>query len=319
MILAPGIYPDMPMADYLAIDALSSTPARTIIEECPRAAWWRSRLNPEREREESERMDIGTIAHSLLLEGDRSKIAVIDPADFPAKTTGAIPEGWTNASIRAARDNARASGLQPVLVADMVEIDSMVTVAHEFVGSLRTTEPAIWRAFQPDGGRSEVTIVWDDGGTLCKLRIDRAALDYGVAIDYKTSAMSVEPDRFGRAALSGMGYGFSAAWYCRGIKAATGAECDYVFLAQEVEAPYLCSLPGCDPARMALEKAKVATALRMWQECVRTGQWDGYPNRVCYPELPAWESAKFAEKFEAHGIPFDYAALTGRDKPEFLK
>ena len=70
--MTPGIYPNMPMAEYLAIDALSTTPVRTAIEECPRAGWWRSRLNPNRPREQSTEMDIGSIAHSVLLENSRA-------------------------------------------------------------------------------------------------------------------------------------------------------------------------------------------------------------------------------------------------------
>ena len=314
----PGMYLGMPMAEYLAIDALSKPPVQYALEECPRAGWWHSRLNPRRQREVSEAMDLGTIAHGVLLEGSTASAVIIDPADYPTKSNGNIPKGWTNNEIRAARDAARAAGKCPILLEDYAEVENMITVAQEFIGSLQTTEPAIWRAFQPDGGASEVTILWEENGQLCKLRTDRSALDFGVVIDYKTSAQSVEPGRFGRSMLAGStGYAFGAAWYRRGIRAETGINCDYVFLAQEKSPPYLCSLVGVDPAWMALAGAKVEAGLRLWAQCVRTGQWDAYPNRVCYPELPPWESARGEEMLA--GIPYDYATLTGRDKPEFLK
>ena len=79
--MKPGIYRDLPMADYLAIDALSTTPVRALIEECPRAGWWRSRLNPARPREVSNEMDLGTIAHGILLEGSTDGVVVIDALD----------------------------------------------------------------------------------------------------------------------------------------------------------------------------------------------------------------------------------------------
>ncbi len=313
-MFAPGIYEGLPMSAYLEIDALSTTPVRYLVDECPRAGWWHSRLNPQRPREVSGEMDVGTVAHSVLLENSWDCVAKIDPSDYPAKN-GNVPKGWTNDAIREARDNARGIGKCPILIDDLEPIENMVTVAREFIGSLQHTEPAIWRAFQPDGGKAEVTMVWDDGGTLCKLRTDIVSNDYGVVVDYKTGGMSVEPDRYGRTQL--LDKAFGAAWYRRGIKALTGVEPAYVFLCQEVEAPHLCALIGLDPSWLAMASAKVAMGLRMWQQCLRTGQWDGYPNRCVYPELPAWESSRFEEKMIGH--PFDYADLTGREKPEFLR
>ena len=204
--MTPGIYRDLPMSDYLAIDALSTTPVRALIDECPAAGWWRSRLNPNRPREVSAEMDIGTIAHGILLEGSTASVVVINPADYPTKSNGNIPKGWTNNEIRAARDAARAAGKYPILADDMREVNFMVDEARNFIDSLIGTEPAIYAAFQPHGGASEVTMVWQDAvGGLCKLRTDRIANDYGVVIDYKTSGQSVEPDRFARSSLSGMG------------------------------------------------------------------------------------------------------------------
>jgi len=293
----PGIYPTMPMAEYLALDALSATPVRYALDQCPRAGWFASRLNPERVREESEIFDLGTIAHRILLEGSTAGVAIINPEHYPTKSNGNIPKGWTNNEIRAARDLARLNGLQPILLADYAEVETMITVAREFIASLQTTEPAIWGAFQPDGGRSEVTMIWeDDDGLMCKLRTDRIANEHGVVVDYKTTGQSAEPERFGRAALSGLGYSFGAAWYRRGIEKLTGVVPAFVFLAQETAAPFLCSLPGLDPARIAYDDERVGAGIALWNRCLRTGQWDGYANRVCYPALPAWERAKWDER-----------------------
>jgi hypothetical protein len=307
----PGIYPNMPMADYLAIKALSNTPLRAIVDECPRAAWFASHLNPNPVRKQSDAMSLGTVAHGLLLEGSLDKLVVIDPLDHPAEKTGNIPDGWTNKSIRAARDDAIAAGKCPLLPEAYEAVRSMVTVALDFIGALQHTEPAIWRAFQPGGGMSEVTMVWQEGADIGKLRTDRISGDYSVVVDYKTSAMSVEPDRWGRTQMANLGHDFGAAWYRRGIKAATGQDATYVYLCQEVESPFLCSLVGLDPARMAFGDEKVAAALKLWEQCVRTGQWDGYPNRVCYPEMNQWERNRWDEKqgIGADGIPYDIADL----------
>lgn len=308
--MTPGIYPDLSMAAYLDIDALSCTPVRYLIDECPRAGWWRSRMNPNRPREESADMDIGTAAHAILLEGSRAGIVAINPADYPTKTTGNIPKGWTNDAIRAARDKARAEGKQPILTHDLQNIENMVYIAQEFIESLYHTEPAIWKAFQTDGGQSETVIVWEEDGIgPCKLRTDRNSLDWRVVCDYKTTGMSVEPDRFARSGIHGsLGYGFGAAWYRRGILAATGILPSYLWLAQETEAPYLCSLTGETPDGIALGDEKVAAGLKKWAECLRTGQWDGYVNRVCYVEAPPWERARWDERVVVGKDGIDYAS-----------
>lgn len=310
----PGVYPNLAMADYLAIPALSSGVARTLVDRCPRAAWHDSYLNPDRERHDTSATDLGTIAHGILLEGSTDKVKVIDPRDHPAEKTGNIPDGFTNKSIRQARDLARAEGLTPILLADFVAVQSMVDAAWEYLASVKQHEPAIHAAFQPDGGESEVTMVWQDGATLCKLRTDRISSNTDLIVDYKTSAMSVDPDRWGRTQMVSMGYYFSAAWYRRGVHALTTTTPDYVFLCQEVEAPHLCSLVGCDPATLALGEDKVRTALERWQHCVCTDNWPAYPSRVVYPELPPWEAARWMEKTtDAQGYPYDPAKLFSKE------
>lgn len=313
--MKPGVYPGLPMQAYLDLPAVSSSIIRDLIERCPRAAWHASWLNPHRERESTDAQDAGTIAHGILLEGSTAGVEVIDPADHPAEKTGAIPDGWTNKSIRTARDNARAAGKIPVLKDDMIRIRAMVDSARAFIDSLRDTEPAVWAAFQPDGGESETTIVWQDGRTLCRIRPDRLSADRRLMIDAKFTATSAEPSSWGRTQMTRMGYYQSAAFYRRGVAAAFDVEeAAYHFLVVETEPPHLCSLVGVDPEAFALGAEKVAAGLSLWQQCVREDHWPAYPNRAVYPELPAYESARWQERqgCDEHGIPFDLDKLFPR-------
>jgi hypothetical protein len=309
--MTPGTYPSLTMGEYLALPAVSASIIRAMVDRCPAAARHESWLNPGRERDTSDAMDAGSIAHEILLEGSDDCCAVIDPNDHPAKTTGAIPEGWTNASIRAARDSARAAGKIPVLPKDMAEICAMVDAAHGYIETLRESEPAIWRAFQPDGGESEVTMVWQDGETPCRLRTDRVSTDRRIVVDAKFTATSAEPDSWGRSQLMRMGYFVSAAFYRRGIRALHGVDASYYFLVIESVPPYLCSLIGVDPAWLALGDSKVSYGLRSWQACMRADRWPAYPARACYPELPQWADADWMEKQTDNpfGIPYDVSKL----------
>jgi hypothetical protein len=250
------------------------------------------------------------VAHSVFLEGAAKSVVVIDPAKYPAKSTGSIPKGWTNDAIKTARDNARAIGKVPVLTRHMAMIENMVSEAHKFVASLRDDEPAIYKAFQPDGGMSEVTMIWREGETLCKARADRLSIDYRLLLDYKTCAGSVEPGRWARTNMAGMGNYLSASWYRRGLNALVGLEPDYVFFCQETRAPaHLCSIIGLDPSWLALGDEKIAYGLRRWQRCVASGKFAGYPTRVCYPEPPSWERAQWDGRLPdpadvPHGIEY---------------
>lgn len=146
----------LPMEQYLELPAVSASILKRMVDECPKAAWFESWLNPAGVKRTSDEMDAGTIAHSILLEGGPGNIAVIDPELYPAKN-GNIPKGWTNDNIRTARDVAKAVGKIPVLPEDMVAVNAMVDSAKAFIDSLKDTESAIWAAFQPGGGDSEFT------------------------------------------------------------------------------------------------------------------------------------------------------------------
>jgi len=310
-MIGPGVHPGLPMAEYLELPAMSASVLRETVERCPAAGWFTSWLNPARTRTDTAATDAGSIAHEILLEGSEACCRVVDPNDHPAKTTGAIPDGWTNQSIRRARDEIREAGKIPVLKSDMATIRAMVDSARLFIDGLRETEPRAWEAFQPTGGSSEVAMLWQEGATLGRMRADRLANDCRLIVDVKTTARSAEPDAWGRSQLLGLGYHISAAWYRRGIRALCDVDCDYVFLVIETEAPHLCSLVGVDPAWLALGDAKVTTALRLWEQCARAGHWPAYPSRICYPELPAWADAQWQEREAAGnvGIPYDVSKL----------
>lgn len=311
MITEPGIYPGLPMSEYLAIPALSAGIACTLVDRCPRAAWFDSYLNPigvapaeltdtpPREDDDTEASDRGSVAHSVLLERSLDLVAVIDPRLYPTESTGNIPKGWTNGAIKAARDAARASGRIPMLAAKFAKLRSMVNVADSFLASLEISQPAVHEMFLPSGGAAtELTMVWRDEeyDVLCKMRSDKINRQRDVVVDYKTTGASVSPDEIGRFMAANGNY-VSAAWYRRGLRALCGVEdIEYLFLCQEVKAPYLCSLMGTGPAEFAYGERKVVAALQTWSECLALNRWPGYPATVCYAELPAWEAAKWEEK-----------------------
>ena len=284
----------LPMETYLSLPAVSASVLGTLLDRCPTAAWFESYLNPHPVREDSALMDAGTIAHAILLEGSESCCVVVDPNDHPAeKAPFNIPDGWTNKSIKAARDAARAQGKIPILKPAMLEIREMVKSAQAFIASLKDTEPPrSGKLFQTDGGDSEITFTWDDGDTPCKIRPDRIAKDRKLWIDAKFSSASAEPDAWGRSQMIGAGKYVNASFYRRGIQHIFGVEAECVFLVTETNPPYLSSLVGMNPQAWDVGGQQVALALREWQQCVQANRWPGYPTRTCFPDLPAWVAAE---------------------------
>jgi len=61
-----------------------------------------------------------------------------------------------------------------------------------------------------------------------------------------------------------------------------------VFMVQEIEAPYSCSLVALSNAYYEIAEAKYAAAVQTWTECLASGKWPAYPTRICYAEPPAW-------------------------------
>lgn len=283
----------MSMAEYLALPAVSRSVLFAMLDDgCPLAAWFASWLNPNRVREDSALADAGSIAHEILLEGSFECCEVINREHHPAEKTGAIPTGWTNKSIRAARDAAREAGKIPILDDAFEEIRTMVVAAQTFIESLKETEPAIWRAFQPDGGDSELTFTWDDGPTPCRIRPDRISTDRTLMVDAKFYSGNGGPREWIRKQLFASGYDISAAFSSRGIEAICGVRPTYIFLVVPTKPPHLPYLVGLDPMAFDLAAQRVSVGLQEWQQCFKRGYWPSYPRTVHYAEPPAYLQAQ---------------------------
>lgn len=283
--MTPGLL-NLPAAAYHAdpcpTPSLSSGIARRLINLSPLHAWHaHPKLNPAYAPENSTMMDAGSVAHEMLLGGE-SRIVVVQADD------------WRTKAAKEQRDDAWANGGIPVLAHKMDEIAAMVASARAYVAASE-----IAGVF--DDGDAELSGVWQEGETWCRMRPDWLTKDRAVIIDYKTGAGSAEP--FGWSAqMMRMGYEMQAAWYVRGLQAIEpAAHPDFIFLVQENEPPYACSLIAAAPAMMDLANRKIEFALTLWRDCLAKNKWDGYPSRVAWAEPPAWAIQSFEERFELGG------------------
>lgn len=291
-----GIY-SMPMAEYLALPALSSGVAHDCIALSPFEAWFGSVFNPARVDAPSDESDIGSCAHAMLLEGSDAKICVIQPEEYPSKPTkaapeGTVPKGWTNDAIRAARDAARANGLIPLLPWDMPPIRDMVGAAKNYL----TTTPI---AGLLDNGKPEQTLIWYEGDVMCKARPDW--LSDSSLVHFKTTRMSVRPKSFERT-VGNLGYDFALMFYMRGLEAAApDMDVDHYILAQRQEPPYVCKLFDLTNARADVISRQVERAIGVWARCQAAGKWPAYDGSVHSIDLTPWELAQAEEDMLTDG------------------
>lgn len=287
--MTPGIH-KMPMEQYLAdpcaAPSLSASLADTLLRQSPlHAKWQHPRLSPNYRQDHEEKFDIGTTAHSLVLEKDSSRICVINPEEYPGQK-GGIPDGWTNKAIREARDLARSNGLTPILSKHYAAVRAMVEVARDFMASCEIAKHLA-------DADAELVCVAKDGDTWLRARPDLMSKDRKVLVNYKTTE-NAAPGTFCRQ-ITRMGYDLNAVFYERVMKN-LGRQSEQFFIAQEVTPPHACSLVGLDPASRDIAEGKLDLALAIWGKCISSGRWGSYPKNVFYTTPTTWEMSEHEER-----------------------
>ena len=277
----------MTMAEYLALYALSSGVAHTILSASPLHA----RFAQQNERTASSEMDIGTFAHAMLLEGGTSALVVVEADD------------WRTKAAKEQRDAARAEGKLPILAHKLSAVEAMVKAAQHYINTSDIT--GLWK-----DGKPEQTLIWtethDAGEVPCKARFDWLGERY--ALHYKTTQASVNPRAFSRL-VANSGYDFALMFYLRGLNTVLpDNEAQHFILAQEQVAPYACKLFDLTSARADVAERQVERAIGVWARCQASGNWPAYDGSVHSIDLTAWELAQAEEDILTdqeleHGIP----------------
>ena len=269
------ILPDVPMAKYVADGfdgppSLSSSVAHKLISRSPaHARWAHARLNPAWQPSDDARFDLGTAAHAVILEGKRDLIAPLPFDDFRTK------------AAKEARDTARANGLIPLRADDALAVNVMATNVER---ALTSPDLRDLGALEP-----ETTLVWQDAGVTLRCRPDWITTDRAVILSLKTSH-NAEPEAFTRTLLN-LGYDVQSAFEMAAVEALTGVAPKYVWVVVEADPPCAVSLVGPSPMLLELGRAKYQRACAIWRECMATGVWPAYPERIAYVEPPPWAMA----------------------------
>lgn len=265
--------------------SLSSSTAKVIVSESPLHAWTRhprfatsqEEIATDADDEEAstedhtDAKDSGSIVHNLML-GKGADIAVIEANSFRSN------------AAKAARDEARAAGQIPVLVA---RFDAL----NEAAESLRRRLPDYGYELK---GESEVAIEWFERGfngpVRCRSMLDHVYIDNGVIYDLKT-IRSANPRHIGRTWIE-KGYDLQAVAYPRALAALRPnlkgrIEMDFIFV--EIKPPY--AIVPCDPDAAILEvgRSRWQRAVQVWEDCLAKNAWPSYTNSRITVEAPHWQ------------------------------
>ena len=264
----PGIYDGVSNADYHRDEALGSTSLKTLATKTP-AHYQHDKANPK----SSAAFDLGTAAHSLILEGDASGVVVIDVEAKRGKA-------WTeNADYAAANGKIALTSKEWAQVTDMRD----AVMAHPLARAAL------------EGGEPEQSVFWShETSTPLKCRPDmlhRGGKIGNLIVDLKT-VQSASPDEFARSAAT-FGYHIQQAHYQAGLKAATGEDFDFIFVLIEKSAPYLPAVVQLDAEDVARGAELAERSIRIFNECSKSGRWPGYESSAPI-ELPRW--ARYQEE-----------------------
>lgn len=255
--IEPGIIDGLPSVEYHgAKEWLGSTSLKTLALKTP--AHYKHESEHQVFKDE---FNIGTAAHSLILENDTTDIVVLEHQNYLTK------------AAKEAKAVAIAENKQPLLAKEWEQVQAMrdSVMDHAVAGPL-------FKGHVP-----ERSFFWEQDGMKFKVRPD--ALREDLIVDLKTT-VNADTNEFGKTAFN-YGYFISAALYQQGVERVTGKKLPFVFVNAEKTAPYLVSVTELDEDALEFGHMMIERATRIYKECTKTGVWPGYPNRTM-TRLPDW-------------------------------
>lgn len=277
-----GLVHDMPLADYLAVDALSATGLKLLA----RSPWhYRNRVDTD----PTPAMLRGTLAHAAILEPEAmAHRYIVLPESAPRRPTRMQWEAKNpNADSKAAMEwwtqfEQDSAGRELIARADYALCQEQLAAVQrdpELASLLRA-------------GRGEVSVFWIDSATgiYCKARPDWLPPHDGgriTPLDLKTCA-DESPSGFGRAAAR-LRYDLQAAHYTAGIEVVTRARVEkFVFGAVSSKPPVLAVPYVLTDEIFNQGREERLELMERLAWCQRENEWPAYGAGFQLLDFPAY-------------------------------
>lgn len=266
----PGLYKRVPFEDYLKIDAVSQT---TLKKMQPTALHCRDWLDFPPESTPAQ--EFGSALHDTCLLPDRIGTDYVVAPDLDRRTNKGKAE-WA-AFQASARDKVI---LKPEQMSD-------VKSALKSLQSHRLASDLIHR----HAVAHELVVIWEDEATgiLCKARLDCLTKYDGFACicDLKTTR-DASPDGFAKS-ISQYGYDVQAAFYLDALTAVAGPiHRPFYLIVIENFRPWAVAVYELSQEAIEVGRDTYRPLLELYAECLSSGEWPGYPNRISEISLPHW-------------------------------
>ncbi len=278
-----GIYPSIPAEEYhqRALDIASASGLKQMLRSPAHFRHWVK--NPD-EDDQRPVLAFGKALHCAILEPDvfGARYCVLPPG-APARPTAAMLAAKKNSESSLERiafwerwdaDNAGRT----ILTADDYERVQRMgdsVRAHPVAAGLLV------------GGQREITLRWEDEATglRCQARPD-LYLPGEFVMDVKTCRDASE-EGFARAVHNYL-YDLGEAHYLEGIRANGDSIRYFIFLAIESTAPFVCQPCVIDAKAEQRGYTLRTRAMNRQAECLKSGRWPGYSERLLEIHLPAF-------------------------------
>lgn len=261
MTLSPGLHRDVPMEDYLALDAISSGRLGTLSKSALAYHW--SLMQPQ-PRVETSATRLGTAVHAGLLEPERFGESYILEPDLSQFGNGTKPRS-TKLYQEWWEENKSAGLILRKEERDLV-VGMIASVnAHKHAARLLERTP-----------EREVTMIWETENRLCRGRAD--LLGDGVLGDVKTTS---NLSRFSPWTISDYSYHRQMGWYSQGLSA-LGRKVEHVFfVAVETSPPHDVGLFSLEPAALRCGQMECDALMAKLARCESDNRWPGmFPDIV---------------------------------------
>lgn len=264
----PGIYPNLPFADYHQIRAVNHS---TLVGFNRTPAHAREQmLHP---KDGTEALATGHAFHTFLLQPEVFAAEYVVPPKINRrfKAGKAAWKEW-----EAAHPGA--------LLLTQEEGETY----HEMREAVLAHPTA--KELLSGAGANELTLVWTDPetGLLCKARLDRltALAGWPFIVDVKTSRNAAE--RPFQRDIAAYHYHQQGAWYRHGANALKPAERRVALIAVEKEPPFGVAVWEITDRALDQGARECRKHLQEYAHCMETGVWPCYDAGMGLLDLPPW-------------------------------
>lgn len=275
-----GVYPDVDETSYHRDHgSLSVSGAKLLLPPACPAKFRQQQDNPP---PPNPVFDLGSLVHAVIL-GKGPELAILDPAVHGLKADGTVAEVPSMTGMwKKAAAAARADGKLPVSKDDYAAALAMrdAVMAHPVAGTLFT------------GGQAEVSMYHHDpeSGVRLRGRADWLTND-GNIVDLKT-AKTANPAELGRH-FGKYGYHQQEAWYRRlVVELGINPDPSFTFVVVDKTPPYPVVVVKWDDESVAEGDRLNRLAIATYAECLESGVWPGYSDRIESISLPGWALPK---------------------------